>query len=51
MKLKKDPLKFKKIQNSYKEYSNQKVIEYRPPKSGLSDSKYNFKIFKNKKIN
>ena len=31
MKLKKDPLKFQKIQNSYKEYSNKKKLENRPP--------------------
>ena len=49
MKLKKDPLKCQKVKNSYKEYSNKNVIEYRPPKSGLADSKYNFEIFKNQK--
>ena len=31
MKLKKDPLKFQKIQNSYREYSNKKKLENRPP--------------------
>ena len=31
MKLKKDPLKFQKIQNRYKEPSNKKNIENRPP--------------------
>ena len=46
MKLKKGPLKFQKIKNSYNEHSNQKVIENRPPKSGYSDSLSNFKIFK-----
>ena len=43
MKLKKDPLKFQKIQNRYKEHTNKKIIENRPPKSRHSDSKYNFK--------
>ena len=51
MKLKKDPLKFQKIKNIYKEASNQKVLENRPPKSGNSNSEYNFKIFKNQKFN
>ena len=49
MKLKKDPLKFQKIQNRYKGSSNKKIIENRPPKSGHSDSKYNFEIFKSQK--
>ena len=40
---------FQKHKNSYKEQSNQKVIENRHPKSGYSDTKYNFKIFKTKK--
>ncbi len=31
MKLKKDALKFKKIQNRYKQYSNKKKLENRPP--------------------
>ena len=31
IKFKKDPLKFQKHKNSYKEQSNQKVIENRPP--------------------
>ena len=48
---KKDPLKFQKIKNIYKEASNQKVLENRPPKSGNSDAKYKFKIFKNQKFN
>ena len=48
---KKDSLKFQKIKNIYKEASNQKVIENRPPKSGNSDSKYNFEIFKKQKFN
>ena len=51
MKLKKDPLKFQKIKNIYKEASNQKVLEKRPTKSRNSDSKYNFNIFKNQKFN
>ena len=51
MKLKKDTLKFKKIKNIYKEASNQKVLEKRPPKSGNSDVKYKFEIFKNQKLN
>ena len=51
MKLKKDPLKFQKIKNRYKEPSNKKNTENRPPKSGHSDSKYNFEIFKSKKFN
>ena len=48
MKLKKDPL-ISKIQNRYKEHSNKKVIENRPPKNRHLDSKYNLKIFKSKK--
>ena len=51
MKLKKDPLKFQKVKNSYKEHSNQKVIENRPPKSWHSDSEYNLKVFKSQKFN
>ena len=47
MKLKKDSLKFQKIKNIYKEASNQIFLEKRPPKSGNSDAKYKFKIFKN----
>merc|ERR1711984_17878 len=48
IKLKKDPLKFQKIKNIYKEASNQKVIENRPPpKSGNYDAKYKIEIFKN----
>ena len=31
MKLKKDPLKFKKVKNGYNEPSNHKLIENRPP--------------------
>merc|ERR1712089_58147 len=50
-KLKKDPLKFQKIKNIYKEASNQKVLKTDPPKNGNSDSKYNFGIFKNQKSN
>ena len=46
----KNPLKFQKIKNIYKEASNQKVIENRPPKSGNSDAKYKFKNFKNQKL-
>ena len=48
---KKDPLKFQKVKNIYKEASNQKVIENRPPKSRNSDAKYKFEIFKNQKLN
>ena len=35
----------------YKRASNKKVKENRTPKSGHSDSKYNFEIFKNQKLN
>ena len=35
----------------YKEASNKKVLENRPPQSGHSDDNYNFEIFKNQKIN
>ena len=31
IKLKKDPLKFQKIKNIYKEASNKKVLQNRPP--------------------
>ena len=41
----------KNKKNIYKEASNQKVLKNRPPKSGNSDSKYNFEIFKNQKSN
>ena len=51
IKLKKDPLKFQKIKNIYTEASNQKFYKTDPPKSGNSDSKYNFEIFKNLKSN
>ena len=51
MKLKKDPLKFQKIRNIYKEASNKKFYKTDPQKSGNSDSKYSFKIFKNQKLN
>ena len=37
---------FQKVKNRYKEASNKKVLENRPPKSGNSDSKHNFEIFK-----
>ena len=50
IKLKKDPLKFQKVKSIYKEASNQKVLENRPPKSGNSDAKYKFEIFKKPKI-
>ena len=50
IKLKKYPLKLQKIKNISKEASNQKVIE-KKTKSENSDSKYNFKIFKNQKFN
>ena len=52
IKLTKDPLKLKKS----KAYTRKPHIKkfYKtdpPPKSGNSDSKYNFKIFKNQKSN
>ena len=47
----KDPLKFQNCKKMCREASNQKVYENRPPKSGHSDYNYNFKIFKNQKIN
>ena len=52
-KTKKRPFKVTKNKNIYKEASNKKVIENRPPpkKSGNSDSKYNFEIFKKQKLN
>ena len=40
----------KNYKNSYKETSNKKIIENRPPKSGHSDAKYNFETFRNKKM-
>ena len=49
IKPKKDPLNFPKIKNRYKEHSNKKNLENRPPKCWHSDSKFNFKIFKSKK--
>ena len=36
--------------NTYKEYSNEKVVENRPPKSGHSDSQYNFEKKKKSKL-
>ena len=51
IKLKKDPLNFQNIKNIYKEASKQKVLLNKPPKNRNSDSKYNFKIFKNQKSN
>ena len=48
---KKDPLNFQNIKNISNEALNQKLLKYRPPKSGNSDSKYNFKIFKTQKSN
>ncbi len=51
MKLKKDSLKFQKVKNRYEECSNKKVIENTPSKSRHSDSRSNFEIFKNKKLN
>ena len=42
---------FKKIKKIYKEALNQKVVENDPLKSGHSNSNYNFKIFKNQKLN
>ena len=49
IKLKKDPLKFQKIKNIYKEASNQEFYKTDPPKSDNSDSQYNLEIFKNQK--
>ena len=43
------PKNTKTDKNSYKEYSNKKKLENRPPKRGHSDSRSNFEIFKNKK--
>ena len=43
------PKNTKNDKNSNKKHSNKKVIENRPPKSGHSDSKYNYEIFKNQK--
>ena len=43
----KRPPKVSKIQNRYKEHSNKKKLENIPPKSGHSDSRSNFEIFKN----
>ena len=48
---KKDPLNFQKIKYTYKQASNQNFLLNRPPKSGNFDSKYNFEIFKNQKLN
>ena len=47
----KRPPKVPKIKKIYKEASNPKVFQNRPPKSGNSDSKYNFKIKKKQKLN
>ena len=48
IKLRKDPIKFQKIKNTYNKASNQFFLNNRPPKSGNSDSKYNLEIFKTK---
>merc|ERR1711984_24288 len=45
------PKNTKNYKNSYKGSSNKKKLENRPPKSGHSDSRSNFEIFKNKKCN
>ena len=42
---------FKKIQKMYKEASNQKVVENRPPKIEHSDYNYDLEIKKQQKIN
>ena len=47
----KRPPKVKKNQNIYKAAINQKVYKTEPPKSGNSNSKYNFESFKNQKSN
>ena len=49
--LKIDPLNLKQIKNIYKEAKIKMFYKTDPPKSGNSDSKYNFKIFKNQKSN
>ena len=50
MKLKKDPLKFQKIQNSYKEYSNKKKLENRPPQKWAFWFQIQFRNFQKSKM-